>query len=653
MVVVNAVALCGHDGVQKELDYSSQLSDPSKPRVKAAYRKDIDGLRAIAILPVLFFHSGIQLFSGGYVGVDVFFVISGFLIAGIIAREVDEGRFSIVRFYERRARRIIPALFAVMAVTLLGVCILYLPADFAKASKSALLTTLFLSNVGFFLETGYFAGSADSMPLLHTWSLAVEEQFYIGFPILLILIARWLPHWRTAIIAGLGIGSFTLAVITQSSGTGFAFYLLPPRAWELFVGALLATATLPQMASRFLREVVAFAGIAAIAYAAFFFTRTTVFPGINALFPVLGAAALIACAPGTLTGRLLETPLMVGIGLISYSLYLWHWPLIVFAEYSSGMLLKGTASVAIILLSLCAAILSWRFIERPFRSQSGFDRRFIFVSSGLASASLAIAALAMMMAQGWPARFSERALRVAQAEADISPVRGLCITSEISGARPRCTLGAPAEPTMLLWGDSHGVELAWAISERIAKRDASLIQRTRSSCPPILRYASPKDPGCNEFNNAVRDLILANPKIETIILAAFWESDNYRSRRNRDDLDATIRALLALHRRVVLVGPVPAQDFDVPRHLATIVQKVGSTDLVGTSKKVFLEQSAWISGAFAHWRAMGVIIVEPANTMCDQKLCFASRKDTPLYFDSHHLSLFGARVLVSANTALQ
>ena len=622
-------------------------------RFSMRYRKDIDGLRAIAILPVLFFHSGIPLFSGGYVGVDVFFVISGFLIAGIISREVDDGRFSVVRFYERRARRIMPALITVMAITLIGICYLYLPTDFAKASQSALLALLFLSNVGFFLETGYFASSAETMPLLHTWSLAVEEQFYIGFPLLLILIARFVPLWRTAILMGIAILSFATAVITQDSGSGFAFYLLPPRAWELFVGALIATAALPKITSRMLRELVAFAGIAAIAYAAFYFTKTTVFPGVNALLPVFGAAALIYCAPGTLTGRLLETPLMVGIGLISYALYLWHWPLIVFAEYISGIRLAGYSSVAVILLSVCAAYLSWRFIERPFRSDASFDRRFIFASTGVATATLAVASLAMLMMQGWPSRFSEPALRMAGATSDISPVRASCITSEIGGVRPKCTLGAATAPTTLLWGDSHGVELAWAVSERAAKRSASLIQRTRSTCPPILGYASPKDSGCALFNRDVLGLIQANPKLKTIILSAFWAGDGYSSRKTVSELDATIRALLALNRRVVLVGPVPKQAFDVPRQLAHTVQSGETTASVGLSKKAFLAQSVWITASFPRWRAIGVTIVEPADMLCDQKLCATIRGETPLYFDKHHLSLSGARLLVAANPALQ
>ncbi len=622
-------------------------------RFNTAYRKDIDGLRAIAILPVLFFHSGIGLFSGGYVGVDVFFVISGFLIAGIIAREIDGGRFSIIRFYERRARRIMPALIAVMAVILIAACYLFLPADFAKVSQSTLLTTLFISNVGFFLETGYFANSAETVPLLHTWSLAVEEQFYLGFPILLILIARFAAHWRTAILLGIGILSFVTAVMTQDSGSGFAFYLLPPRAWELFVGALLATAALPIIRSLMLREAVAFAGIAAIAYAAFFYTKTTVFPGVSALLPVFGAAALIYCAPGTVTGRILETPLMVGIGLISYSLYLWHWPLIVFAEYRSGIPLTGYSSVAIIGISVCAAYLSWRFIERPFRSNTRFDRRFIFVSAGAATATIATAALAMMMAQGWPSRFSERTLRIANAVSDISPVRTSCITSEIGGARPRCTLGAPVEPTSLLWGDSHGVELAWAVSEQMAKRGAALMQRTRSTCPPILGYASPKDPGCAVFNRNVLSLIEANPNLKTVILSAFWANDGYSSRKNVDDLDVTIRTLLALNRQVVLVGPVPKQAFDVPRHLAHILQKGEPTDSVGISKEAFLAQSVWITASFPRWRALGITIVEPANTLCNQKRCTVIREETPLYFDPHHLSLSGARLVVAANAALQ
>jgi peptidoglycan/LPS O-acetylase OafA/YrhL len=619
-------------------------------QVSVHYRRDIDGLRAVAILPVLLYHSGLGLFSGGYIGVDVFFVISGFLITSIIAREVDKERFSILNFYERRARRILPALMVMLAFVFCAAAYSVFPNDFEKVAKSGLMTTLFVSNIGFFLETGYFAGSAETMPLLHTWSLAVEEQFYLGFPILLILIARFMPKQRTATLIVIALLSFTLAVATQASGSGFAFYLLPARAWELFIGALLAVGAIPSVASRWLREAIAFAGLAAIAYAALFFDKTTVFPGVNALFPVLGAAALILCAPQTWVGRLLETGPMVGVGLISYSLYLWHWPLIVFTEYVSDQRLSGWLSVAVISASFVAAYLSWRFIERPFRDQAAFDRRAIFRWTGASMMVACAASVVLMLTNGWPARFSPETLRMDAARSDVSPVRAGCITDEIGGLRPECTLGASVPPTTILWGDSHGVELAWAISENLTKRQASLMQRTRASCPPILGYGPIANaPDCAASNQKIFDMIAANKDLRTVILTGFWADPAYRSGENPQKLDQTIKALRALNRDVILIGTVPQQPFDVPRHLARLAQNGASTDGVGVTWTKYLGQSAWIRARYPRWRAMGMTIWEPADTLCTRQYCGVIRDGIPLYFDKHHLSLGGARLIARSN----
>jgi peptidoglycan/LPS O-acetylase OafA/YrhL len=616
------------------------------------YRRDIDGLRAVAILPVLFFHSGLSFFSGGYVGVDVFFVISGYLIAGIIAREIDDSRFSIIRFYERRARRIMPALMVMIAVVLIAACYFYLPGDFAKVPKSALLATLFLSNVGFFLQAGYFAGGSETLPLLHTWSLAVEEQFYIGFPILLILIARFVPGWRTTVIAATALLSFAIAVATQNGTSGFAFYLLPPRAWELFVGALLATARMPMMSNRYAREAISLSGFGAIAFSALTYSDATVFPGITALLPVLGTAALLYCAPGTIIGRLLETRAFVGIGLISYSLYLWHWPIIVFTEYYTEQSLTGGMSLAVIVASIVGAYLSWRFVEHPFRQSSAFDRKAIFTWTGVTMGAACAASVVLMTLNGWPSRFSAEALRLDAASADVSPVRATCITDKIGSNLAGCVLGAKVMPTTLLWGDSHGVEMAWALAEKLGKQGASLMQRTRGSCPPILGYARAIDPDCARFNQFVLDEIKAAPALTTIVLAGFWAGGAYSNDENAKMLDQTVELLIGLKRRVVLIGPVPPQPFNIPRHLANLAERGEAIDNIGADARAHLAKSAWITSHFKRWATRGVVIVEPSKTLCTATRCAASRGGLPLYFDTHHLSLAGARIIVAASPAL-
>ncbi|MEM8694644.1 MAG: acyltransferase family protein [Pseudomonadota bacterium] len=614
------------------------------------YRRDIDGLRAIAVLPVLLFHIGNPYFQGGYVGVDIFFVISGFLITGIIAREMDAGRFSIVHFYERRARRIMPALIAVILATLVAASIVFLPNEFDRVADSALLATLFVSNVGFFLENGYFSESAKTAPLLHTWSLAVEEQFYLGFPILLLLIARFAPKSRALIIGAIAAISFILAFVTQANRDEFAFYLLPPRAWELFVGALLALGVIPQIRSRIVREVLSVAGFAAILWAVLTFDERTVFPGVNALFPVLGTAALIHCAPGTLSGKFLSFRLFVAIGLISYSLYLWHWPIIVFTEYAIDAPLGAVDGFAVLAASFVLAIFSWAVIERPFRQPNRISRKAIFATTGMAMGLTCAVAGIVMAGNGWPNRFNAEVVRLANATSDISPVREACITNVVEMDRGDCVLGAGTLPSVLLWGDSHGVEVAWALGEQFEQSGRSLAQRTRGNCPPILDYYGPvTDSGCRVFNRNVLSMIESDEGIGTIVLSGFWMSEAYASPENGRKLNDTIERLIAADRNVVLIGAVPDQRFEVPRRLAHLARNGGLEDAAGVRVEEVRRRTAWLRPYYAHWRALGVTIIEPSDTLCRSGTCAIIDGGQPLYFDSHHVSLAGARLLIASN----
>ncbi|MEQ1497579.1 MAG: acyltransferase family protein [Novosphingobium sp.] len=615
------------------------------------YRRDIDGLRALAILPVLLFHTHVPGFSGGFVGVDVFFVISGYLITGIIAREIDAGQFSLVRFYERRARRILPALLAMLAFVLAMASWLYLPGDFEAVPKSALMALGFLSNLWFFTSTGYFAGGAETMPLLHCWSLAVEEQFYIGFPLLLWGIARWCPRWRVGAIAGAAAVSLGWAMLKAADSDGFAFYMLPPRAWELFAGSLLAVGALPDARPRWLREALAGTGLALIFYAVFTYSAATVFPGISAIPPVLGAALLIHAAPGTGVGRLLSSPVPVGIGLISYSLYLWHWPLIVFAEYARDEKLSGVWQLGVIAASVLAAWASWRWIERPFRSSQDFGQKRIFVWSGLGMAAIAIGAAALVPLGGWPGRFPAEVAHFTAAKSDFSPKRADCLSDAIGGLRPECTLGARgAAPTALLWGDSHGVEFAWLLGQEYAAKGQALIQRTRGSCPPLAGFDRAKDPGCAAFNADVLALLGKSPSITTVYLSALWAQGEYR-----DDpgalarLDATIAAVTALGKRVVVIGPVPPQPWNVPRHLAHAAAFGTADQAIGAPLSDYQRDTRWLTGAYPRWLAAGVRVIDPARALIDGKHSRIVKDGVPLYFDSHHLSLAGARAVLAAD----
>jgi peptidoglycan/LPS O-acetylase OafA/YrhL len=617
------------------LRYGASAMSHTKP---SAYRPDIDGLRALAVLPVLLYHAHVPGFSGGFVGVDIFFVISGFLITGIIAREIDAGTFSILHFYERRARRILPALFVVVAFVLLLASWLYLPGDFEDVPKSALAALGFLANVYLFTETGYFQAAAETKPLLHTWSLGVEEQFYIAFPILLMLIARYLAGWRIAAVAGIAAVSLIWAIAKQADTDGFAFYMLPTRAWEMMAGSLLALGAVPQVRARWAKEALSWAGLLAIIAATTLYSKETIFPGIAALPPVLGAAILIHCAPGTTLGKALSSKWPVAIGLISYSLYLWHWPLIVFTEYAQLERLAGWQSALIVIGSIALAWLSTRYIEKPFRNPAKMGRGRIFAFSAAGMAGLGALCLLLISLGGWNSRFSEETNRYMAAAGDISPVRDMCVTNTIGAAEPACVLGADTEPSAIIWGDSHGVELGWALGELHGERGKAIIQRTRASCAPALGYREPRDPDCGAFNTAVFEEIISNRNIKTVYLAAFWLKDTYRDAKVDDLLGVMIEQLQAQNRKVVLIAPVPVQSASVPRALAMFGE-----DAPTASKSDYEAGSAYLTSRFPEWRARGVEIIDPATSLFAGERSIIVAGGKPLYFDEHHLSLAGAR----------
>lgn len=604
----------------------------------AVYRPDIDGLRAIAILPVLLFHAHVPGLPGGYVGVDIFFVISGFLITGIIAREVDEGRFSLIRFYERRARRILPALTVMIVAVLGGAAWLYLPGDFEGVPRSALAASLFLSNAYFYATTGYFAGDADTKPLLHTWSLAVEEQFYIAFPLLLMLIARFTPRWRTGLLIAAALGSLVLSVAMAQDTSGFAFYLPATRAWELLAGALLALGAIPVVRAGLVREILALLGVGAIVVAVTLFDRETPFPGAAALLPVLGAAALLHCAPDTAAGRLLSWPPLRWVGLISYSLYLWHWPVIVFAEYASDRTLAGWSAAGAIGLSALLAFLSWRFVERPLRDARAMPAGQLFAVAGIAMAGLMALSLALIATGPWASRFPPAVLALAAARDDVSPMRKACHDSALRGAEP-CVLGPKGALDAILWGDSHGVEMAYALS----LQGRTLTQMTTSSCPPVLDWRGAKDARCAQANRATFERIRTDRRLHSIYLSAFWANGTFVDPATLAQLDRTIAALRAAGRTVVIIGAVPPQQVDVPRYLAHLARAGRMEEAQGRDPASLRVATAGLRALFAKWQARGVRVIDPITALCDTRQCAIIAGGKPLYFDSHHLSIAGAR----------
>lgn len=377
---------------------------------KLKYRPEIDGLRAVAVLAVILFHADVPGMSGGYVGVDVFFVLSGYLITGILLRELDAGQFSIASFYERRIRRILPALFLVLVVCIPVGWFLMNPYAFWRFGQGLVAVTLFSSNILYWQTTNYFTEKMGN-PLLHTWSLGVEEQFYLFFPLLLMLVWRFGRKWLWWAIGFIALASLAISQVSVASGAVVAaYYLAPSRAFELMVGSMVAMAAfqerIPEL-PRYWNGFLGWAGLAAILWGVGMFTEETPFPGLHALIPTLGTAAMLAFVRVEDTlGRLLSMKLMVTVGLVSYSAYLWHQPIFAFVHIA-GFRPGSLVSVALGLASVVLAWLSWRYVEGPFRDRQRMSRRTIFRWAAISSGLMIAIGVFIMVTHGVSGRFTD------------------------------------------------------------------------------------------------------------------------------------------------------------------------------------------------------------------------------------------------------
>ena len=553
------------------------------PQLK--YRPDIDGLRALAVLAVVFHHLSARLLPGGYVGVDVFFVISGYLITAIISREIAEGQFTFKRFYQRRIRRIFPALFTVLIFTMVSGYFILLPSDYAAMLRAVLGTLLFSSNMVFWhdLANGYFAATDTKLnPLLHTWSLGVEEQFYLVFPVLLLVCYKF---FRKHIIYILLVGALvTLAASAMrvENYSSSVFFLSPYRAWELLAGALLAYNALPELRNQLQREVVAILGLLAILVPCFMYTPQTRFPGLSALAPVLGSVAIIYAGRGALTsvGRLLSWRPVVYIGLISYSLYLWHWSLIVLTQHQMEMGSLTSYKPALLIVSLVLASLSYHFVEQPFRHNRVVTRKTIFSLALGFSILLAAVSVAGILNKGFVTRFDPAVSRFDDARAPEIPFRN-CDGREEGDW---CQLGATSSAaTVLVWGDSHALAWAPALDVSMSHQGLRAIFAPASDCAPVFNADSSNKVACRDKGLAIEMYLSKHTEIKTVVLSAMWSRyfgvDGPLSVANgekilkgeaaaRQAFLSTLQWLKAQGKRVVLIGPVPVYDMNVPLDLA-------------------------------------------------------------------------------------
>ncbi|MDY0056754.1 MAG: acyltransferase family protein, partial [Methyloversatilis sp.] len=472
------------------------------------YRREIDGLRALAVQPVILFHAGFETCSGGFVGVDVFFVISGYLITTVILAELEQGKFSIVSFYERRARRILPALFLVILICIPCAWFWLLPSDLKDFSLSLAAVSVFASNILFWLKSGYFDTAAELKPLLHTWSLAVEEQYYVLFPLFLMLTWRLGKRSGIALLAVVFVISFAGAQWASLTKPAAAFFLLPARAWELIIGAFAAFYLSKANRKEFGKtagEVGGWLGVALIVYAVFAYSKATPYPGFYALVPTIGTALVILFAtPLTTVGRFVGNKAFVGIGLISYSAYLWHQPLFAFARHWSLLEPSPFLFAALSVAALVLAYLSWRYVETPFRKTSTVKRTQIFSYAALGTAVFFSLGLAGHLAlnksvEFWVAKFPEdsrnlyRTLLIQDTEKNNYAAASDVIASEKNCRFNVSVLESGTESTIkrcyathgagvLIIGDSHAIDLFGSVTSRFA--NDFLVGVTGGGCRP-------------------------------------------------------------------------------------------------------------------------------------------------------------------------
>ena len=616
------------------------------------HRPEIDGLRALAVLPVLLFHAGVPGFSGGFVGVDIFFVISGYLITSIILADLQAERFRILSFYERRARRILPALFLVMGVTLALSLAFLAPADLVDFAYSVLATTGFLSNFLFWYESGYFDSATEMKPLLHTWSLAVEEQYYLFFPVL--LIGLWRLPKRLFVGTMVVLGCFSLALAHWATTfaqdprvVSGAFYLLPTRGWELLAGAALAlpapqrAAPLPQR----IREFLSTLGLLLIGYAVMGFDASTPFPSLWTGIPVLGAVLLIATAQGgTRAQGLLSARPLVAIGLLSYSAYLWHQPILAFARHSLPHVLPLQLSLALVLAALLLAFLSWRYVEQPFRNRKRFSARAIWLGSFLCAGVLGALSVFLIQRDGYfpvAHRINAEAGKgdighdefhawVSQRFVECENIRVRASAESWQGFL-RCQQSARGNPSIIFFGDSHAEHLFPGFAEHSQSSSAYWI---RGGVP----FAG------SRTHQTLLESIDAEAPGTLVVFAAYWSQLYERLGEERfiARLEETLALLKHSGRAVVLVADTPDFQFDAKR--CRYGQRLtGKPALCALGVEAADSQRLYVPAFRAAAMRWAVPVFDPWNLFCGELGCAMARGGTLLFRDNDHLNLPGSR----------
>lgn len=627
------------------------------------YRSDIDGLRAIAVLAVIFSHANIAHFGGGFIGVDVFFVLSGYLITSIILEDYSRRDFSLARFYQRRVKRILPALFFVLACSAAMAWLWLLPREYEAFSKSLMLSALSVSNFYFLKKTDYFAADAAEVPLLHTWSLGVEEQFYLLFPLLFVFGMKTRTIFIT--VAVLAVASLVASEIGSWWFPSANYYLLPTRAWEILAGSLCAFYLMDR--ERRQNGILAALGLIFIICAIVLFEPSTRIPSLAAMLPVGGSVLLILFShQAGVVGRILSLAPFVWIGRISFSAYLWHQPVFAFARIRSLEPPTQWMMSGLIVLVLFLAALSWRFVEQPFRHAQASSRRVVM--SVAISLLVAVGFGSWGAQEGLPFRLDPKVASFM----DSAVWSEACLFQSKDGLPSlpdeKCSFNiGVAQTTYAIWGDSISAAISPALLEELKERNVGLIQLTHGHCASIADvWTSRNDQAvnCSEFNRRALDYLLAS-KVEVVVLAASWVNFFNASHMSVDGVELegaeitvpvlanrlkrTVEKLEQAGKRVVLVYPTPRFNKSVTEVMAAMMIKGDSTPDFAYPVARFRENTARAYAILNGGADHEIEKVLPETIFCgpagsDQ--CYLGRDSVPFIADKSHYTQKGAELVV-------
>ena len=610
------------------------------------YRAEIDGLRALAVLPVILFHAGFEWFSGGFVGVDVFFVISGYLITTIIISEMAEGEFSIINFYERRARRILPALFFVMAVCIPFAWFWLVPSDLVEFGHSLIAVSTFSSNFLFWSEAGYFGGPAELKPLLHTWSLAVEEQYYILFPIFILLTWRLGIKWILIILSFIFILSLGFAQWGAYKIPSANFYLLPTRGWELLIGVFIAFYLKYNIyiKSYLANQLLSLLGFSMIIYSIIVFNASTPFPSLYALIPTIGTGLVILCAtPQTTIHKLLSLNFIVGVGLISYSTYLWHQPILALARHAIVGEVHNLIVIILCISSLVFGWFSWRFIERPFRQKSYLQRKFIFNFSLIGILFFSIIGISLHVIDGGSKLYSLEKQKII--------TTFLADNSGYTEERESYLSLNKFDKTnnlkdILIIGDSHMQDIANAIYEAGLNEKYEFSSFLISINCGIYFIKDKKDIEDPKFDCVNRSFYNSNLKKQMLIADEIWIISSWKKEHVNKYMVESLENILDVNRNIKLFGTKSlgfvSEKWFLENDPELWLSPIKTNEDIKTFKSI--ENTNNLINEIS--KDLGVEFINTQHLICDgNNLCSNYSNGDIISYDGVHLTPHGANIL--------